>query len=100
MEDPNSICSVCNIYPYEKSYKLNYNETVCFNCIIDDEYYMELNKDSLRKQLHISKKDISTIISNCPYRSQSNKIKNRKKNFIRPTKLYLLGHVKERIQCS
>ena len=98
--DANSVCSVCHIHPYEQSYKLYYNEKVCFNCSIEDEYYMELNKDSLRKQLYISKKDISNIVSNCRCRAQSNKIKDRKKRFTSSTKLYLLGHVKECLQYS
>lgn len=100
VKDANLICSICHTQPYDHSYKLYYNETVCFNCIIDDEYYMELNKDALRKQLYISKKDISNIVSNCRHRAQPNKIKDRKKRFMSPTKLYLLGHVKECLQYS
>jgi len=93
--DSKVMCSVCHKEPYEQSYKMYYNEEVCFNCSNDNDYYMELNKDALRKKLHISKKNIRYILSHCRSRMQSNRSKDSKQRFMSSTKLYLVGHVRE-----
>ena len=76
-------------------YKQYYNEKVCFNCSIQDDYHMELNREHVRKKLFISKKNIKAVLSNCTFRLQSNQSKRFNKRYMSPTKLYLLGHVRE-----
>ena len=93
--DINKRCNVCTTEPYEKMYKDKYNEKVCFNCSIQDDYYMELNREQMRKKLCISRKNIKEVLSKCAYRSQSNRSKSFNRKYISPTKLYLLGHVRE-----
>ena len=89
------ICNVCHIRPREELYKKYYHEQVCFECSIANEYYMELNRESVRKRLHISKKNIKHILSNCYYRQQSNHTNYSGGRYMSPTKLYLVGHVKD-----
>ena len=90
-----NLCQVCGKQPYEKMYKQYYNENVCFHCSINDDYYMELNKEGIRKKLYISKKNIREVLSSCSSRGQSNRSNSFSKRYIRPTKLYLLGHARK-----
>lgn len=92
---PSRICKVCVIRTSEQSYIQNYNEHVCFECSIADDYYMELNRESVRKRLYISKKNIKNILSQCRCRLQSNQSKQFSTRYMSPTKLYLLGHVRD-----
>ena len=93
--DTAHVCQVCSKQPYEKMYKRYYNEKVCFHCSIEDDYYMELNREGIRKKLGISKKNIREVLASCEYRNQSNRSNGFSKRYISPTKLYLLGHVRK-----
>ena len=95
IKDTARLCQVCGKQPYEKMYKQYYNENVCFHCSINDDYYMELNKEGIRKKLYISKKNIREVLSSCSSRGQSNRSNSFSKRYIRPTKLYLLGHARK-----
>ena len=90
-----NLCQVCGKQPYEKMYKQYYNENVCFHCSINDDYYMELNKEDMRKKLGISRKNIKEVLSSCVCRKQSNRSKSFNKRFVSATKLYLLGHARK-----
>lgn len=90
-----NLCQVCGIQPCEQLYKQYYNENVCFHCSINDDYYMELNKEDMRKKLGISRKNIKEVLSSCVCRQQSNRSKSFNKRFVSATKLYLLGHAKK-----
>ena len=87
------VCEVCREQPPDAEYQKYHNEKVCFNCSIQDEYYMELNRESVRKRLWISKRNIQQVLSECSFRLQSNYFGGRR---LSPTKLYLLGHVTEK----
>lgn len=87
------VCEVCQEQPADTEYHKYHNEKVCFNCSSQDEYYMELNRESLRKRLWISKRNIKQVLSECSFRLQENYFGGRR---LSPTKLYLLGHVSEK----
>ena len=86
------VCKICNEQSVDELYSKYYKEEVCFKCIIKDEYYMEINRESARKRLRISRGNIRQVLSTCSFRPQSNYFGGR---YMSPTKLYLLGHVAE-----
>ena len=94
VEEPfGPLCKVCKERAQEETYRHYHKESVCFECSIQDEYYMELNREAVRKRLRISKRNIREVLSKCSFRPQSNYFGGR---HMSPTKLYLLGHVTEK----